>query len=50
MSTRILLGDDEADSARMVVDVIVGRGCEVVRTPNGRDGLPVLHTMLIDGI
>ena len=49
MSTRILVVDDEADSAR-VIDAIAGRGFEVVSTPNGREGLHVLHTMIIDGI
>ncbi|MGB5055831.1 MAG: response regulator [Nitrospirales bacterium] len=50
MSTRILVVDDEADSASFVAGAIKGWGFEVEIASNGREGLSVLHTTLIDGI
>lgn len=50
MSARILVVDDEADSASFIAEAIKEWGFEVVTTPNGREGLYVLHTTPIDGI
>ncbi len=50
MSTRILVVDDEADSASFIAEAIEGWGFEVVITSNGREGLYVLHATPIDGI
>jgi DNA-binding response OmpR family regulator len=49
-STRILVVDDEADSARIVAEAIAGWGFEVVIASNGREGLNVLRSTPIDGI
>lgn len=50
MSARILVVDDEADSACFIAGAIEGWGFEAVTTSNGREGLHVLHTTPIDGI
>lgn len=50
MSGRILIVDDEADSAQMVADAIARYGFEPVTTSNGREGLDVFLTTSIDGI
>ena len=50
MSGRILVVDDEADSARIVADAMAGWGFEVVTSSNGREGLNVLQTTPIDGM
>lgn len=50
MSTRILVVDDEADSASFVAGAIEGWGFEVKIASNGREGLSVLHATPIDGI
>lgn len=50
MSGRILIVDDEANSAQMVADAIAEWGFEPVTTSNGREGLDVFLTTSIDGI
>lgn len=50
MSERILVVDDEADSARIVADAIAGWGFDVVTASNGREGLTVLGATPIAGI
>ena len=50
MSSRILVVDDEADSASFVAGAIEGWGFEVKIASNGREGLSVLHTTPINGI
>lgn len=50
MLARILVVDDEADSACSIAEAMEGWGFEAVTTSNGREGLQVLHTMPIDGI
>jgi len=50
MSERILVVDDEADSARVIADAIAWLGFDVVTASNGREGLTVLGTTPFNGI
>lgn len=50
MSARILVVDDEADSACIIARALEGWGFEAVTTFNGREGLHVLRTTPIDGM